>query len=159
MTSKTSLAKSLALAGVIAASLASLPAFAGECPADQAGVNALDGRATEPSGVTATVLGMIDVAKEPAAIEGRQFRMRELVIAPGGIVPFHSHADRPALIYVVKGEVTEYSSDCLVPIVHKAGEVSRETAVVSHWWKNAGSEPVVLISADLLHDESDANTM
>ncbi|MBX7253237.1 MAG: cupin domain-containing protein [Candidatus Promineofilum sp.] len=61
-----------------------------------------------------------------------------------------SHGDRRALIYVVEGSVTEYASNCAVPIVHKAGEVSVETKQVSHWWKNTGDEPVVLISADLL---------
>lgn len=159
MLNKINLRHTLALAAFAAAVAAGTPAFAGECPADQMGTNALEGRATEPSGVSDTVLGMIDLAQEPVAIEGRKFRLRELIIQPGGIVPFHSHEDRPAQIYVVKGEVTEYSSDCLVPIVHKAGEVSSETHQVSHWWKNTGSEPAVLISADLLHDETDANTM
>jgi quercetin dioxygenase-like cupin family protein len=157
MTSKT--AKTSALAGLLLAGFASLPAIAGECPAGQAGTNELADRAIEPAGVTDTVLGSIDVAAEPVAIEGRLFRMRELVIAPGGVVPFHSHEDRPALIYVVKGEIVEHSSDCLVPIVHKAGETSREVHTVSHWWKNESAEPVVLISADLLHDPKDAGMM
>ena len=34
-------------------------------------------------------------------------RVRQLEIQPGGIVPWHSHADRPALIYVVSGEIVE----------------------------------------------------
>lgn len=145
-----------ALAGVLAATLA-LPAFAGECPADQVGANPLADRATTPKDVTDTVLGSIDLASEPVAIDGRLFRLRRLEIQPGGIVPFHSHEDRPAQIYVVSGEILEHSSDCLVPIVHKAGEVSSETHGVAHWWHNAGTEPVVLISADLLrHDDDDS---
>lgn len=52
--------------------------------------------------------------------------------------------------------MTEYSSDCLVPIVHKAGELSTETHTVSHWWRNDGTETAILISADLLrHDDDD----
>lgn len=159
MLTKTILGRTLTMAAFAATVAIGVPAFAGECPADQVGTNPLADRATEPSGVSDNVLGTIDLAQEPVAIEGRKFRLRELIIQPGGIVPFHSHDDRPAQIYVVKGEVTEYSSDCLVPIVHKAGEVSQETHVVAHWWKNTGSEPAVLISADLLHDETDANTM
>ena len=54
--------------------------------------------------------------------------MRRLAIKPGGVVPWHSHDDRPALIYVVVGEITEYASNCAVPIVHKAGEVARGDA-------------------------------
>ena len=48
-------------------------------------------------------------------------------IQPGGIVPLHSHADRPALIMVNQGQIFEYSSKCTVPIPHKAGEIARES--------------------------------
>ena len=145
-----------------AALLLTAVANAGECPADKVGKNSLSDAATAPKDVTDNVLASIDLASWPglqnASVQSdRQFRMRRLEIKPGGVVPLHGHGDRPALIYVVSGEVTEYSSDCLVPIVHKAGEVSPETHEVSHWWKNTGSETVVLISADLLRDPSDHN--
>jgi hypothetical protein len=51
-------------------------------------------------GVTDTVLAAIDLEKEPANIKERQLRFRKLTIEPGGIVPWHSHADRPAIIYI-----------------------------------------------------------
>jgi hypothetical protein len=57
----------------------------------------------------------------------------------------------------VSGEIVEYASNCAVPIVHKAGEVATETHVTSHWWKNDSKAPVVLLSADILHDHSDKN--
>jgi hypothetical protein len=38
-----------------------------------------------------------------------------------------------------------------------AGEVSVETNGVSHWWQNKGTEKVVLLSADVLHDPADMN--
>jgi quercetin dioxygenase-like cupin family protein len=106
--------------------------------------------------VTDTVLASIDLSKEMIAAQDRQFRMRRLEIQPGGIVPWHSHADRPALIYIVQGEVTEFASICADPIVHKAGDVSVD-AGRSHWWKNTGTEKVVLISADILHDQADTS--
>jgi quercetin dioxygenase-like cupin family protein len=83
--------------------------------------------------------------------------MRRLTIEPMGIVPWHSHADRPAIIYIVEGEVMEYASNCAVPIVHKAGDVVAETPEVSHWWENTGDKTVVLLSADLLKDPNDKN--
>ncbi|MCI0465539.1 MAG: cupin domain-containing protein, partial [Beijerinckiaceae bacterium] len=95
--------------------------------------------------------------KEPAAIDGRTLRLRKLVVQPGGVVPWHSHADRPAIIYIVEGTIIEYASNCAVPIVHKTGEVARETSATSHWWKNASRAPVTLLSADVQHDESDNN--
>ena len=133
------------------------PAAAGTCPADQMRPDATRPVAHAAKGVTDTVLASIDVAKEPAAINGRLFRLRKLTIEPGGIVPLHSHGDRPAIIYIVQGEVIEYASNCAVPIVHKAGDVSTERHVTSHWWENKGSETVVLLSADLLRDARDKN--
>ena len=131
-------------------------ANANGCPADQMGVDVTKAGATEPKDVTDNVLASIDLSKEMVALNDHQFRMRRLVIQPGGIVPWHNHADRPALIYIVQGEVTEYASDCKVPIVHKAGDVSID-AGLSHWWKNTGKKKVVLISADILHDKMDVN--
>ena len=79
-----------------------------------------------------------------------------LEIVPGGEVAWHSHDDRPALIYVVSGTITEYASTCSVPIVHEAGDLSIESHL-SHWWKNTSAKPVVLISADIAADPKDHN--
>jgi len=155
------LLRGLALVALVAGTtgLVSNAAKAG-CPegklvADGSGQQA---GATAPKDVTDTVLGSIDLSKEMVALPDHQFRMRRLVIQPGGVVPWHSHADRPALIYVVQGEVTEYASNCTVPILHKAGEVSVD-ADVSHWWKNTGKKTVVLISADILHNKAEESMM
>ena len=157
-TKKGRLGRSLVLAGVVlGSSLVASAAFAGECPADQKKPNATAPVDLKPVGVTDTVITMIDVEKEPANIKDRKFRMRKLTIEPGGIVPWHSHGDRPAIIYIIDGEITEYASNCAVPIAHKAGDVVAETSAVSHWWKNLGDKTVVLISADLLKDPNDKN--
>ena len=137
------------------ASLAAPAAFAGECPADKVAGNAVAPVSYGPRGVTDTVLSQIDLAQEKVALKGRLMRVRRLEIQPGGIVPWHSHADRPALIYVVSGEIVEHASTCRVPIVHKAGEVARELHTTSHWWENKGGAPVVLLSFDLQHDTND----
>jgi quercetin dioxygenase-like cupin family protein len=133
--------------------LAAGTAHAGSCPADKV-VPSGKGQPESKlpaSGVTDTVIASTDLAKEPVGIKDRLFRMRRLVIQPGGVVPWHSHADRPAILYFISGEVVEYASDCAVPIVHKAGETSLELHTTSHWWKNLGQEPVVLLSSDLFH--------
>ncbi len=151
--------QSLAMAGAAAVfAFMSTSAFANGCPA---GKLVADGQgqkpgATMPVGVTDTVLASIDLSKEKVALPDHLLRMRRLVIQPGGIVPWHSHGDRPALIYIIQGEITEYASDCTVPIVHKAGDVSVD-ADLSHWCKNTGGKTVVLISADLFHDHNDTN--
>ena len=132
-------------------------AVAGGCPSDQMKANARQPVTHAGKGVTDTVLAAIDLEKEPANIKERQLRFRKLTIEPGGIVPWHSHADRPAIIYIIEGEIQEYASNCAVPIIHKAGDVVAETPEVSHWWKNLGDKTVVLLSADLLRDKNDHN--
>jgi quercetin dioxygenase-like cupin family protein len=152
------LGRGLLLAAVVAGAAAlAVPAVAGECPADQKKANAREAVDLKPVGVTDTTIAAIDVSKAPFNIDGRNFRMRKLVVEPGGIVPWHSHADRPAIIYIVEGEIHEYASNCSVPLVHEAGDVVAETPDVSHWWKNLGDTTVVLLSADLLKDTTDHN--
>ena len=152
------LSRGIVMAAALAgASLFAAPAFAGECPADAKKPNAREAVDLKPVGVTDTTIAMIDVENEPANIKDRKFRMRKLTIEPGGVVPWHSHADRPAIIYIVEGEIHEHASNCAGPIVHKAGEVVAETAEISHWWKNQGDKTVVLLSADLLKDTNDHN--
>ena len=148
--------RSIVLAGTITA-LAGSSALAGECPAGKmkAGVRApVDYKG---KGVTDTVLVAIDLGREPAKIKDRQLRFRKLTIEPGGIVPWHSHADRPAIIYIAEGEIVEYASNCADPIVHKAGDISPETSGTSHWWQNVGTKTVVLFVGDIQHDKHDHN--
>jgi quercetin dioxygenase-like cupin family protein len=151
------LGRGVALAAIIVgcAGAGLSPAAAGECPADQVKANVRAPVTTPGKGVTDTVLTAIDLAKEPAKIQDRQLRLRKLVIEPGGVVPWHSHGDRPAIIYIIEGEIIEYASNCAVPVVHKAGDVTAETNPRAHWWENRGSKTVVLLSADVLHDKHD----
>ena len=146
------------VAGIMA--LGVTGASAGECPAGKmvaAGMGQQDeGMAAKD--VTDNVLASIDLSKEMVKLDDHQFRMRRLEIQPGGIVPWHNHGDRPAIIYIVQGEITEYTDVCKSPILHKAGDVSVD-AGRSHWWKNTGKKKVVLISADILHDQAEKDMM
>jgi quercetin dioxygenase-like cupin family protein len=129
----------------------SAPAFAGQCPADQMKAGVRTSGATEPKDVTDTVLSSIELGDQ-INVPGRSLRLRKLVVQPGGVVPWHDHTDRPALIMTQEGEITEFRSDCKVGVVHKAGDVSTEVAGIMHWWKNEGSQPAVLIAADVKND-------
>jgi len=137
--------------------MAASAAQAGSCPANQMGIDVTQPGPMEPKGVTDTVLASTDLSKEMVALGDHQFRLRRLEVQPGGIVPWHAHADRPAMIYIVSGTVVEHASNCAVPIVHKAGDVAPETYVTSHWWENTSKKKAVLISVDILHDASDMN--
>jgi quercetin dioxygenase-like cupin family protein len=128
-----------------------LAALAGECPADK---RVADGQGQKnpghgPKQVTDVVIASTDLGAEAVGLKEHKFRARRLVIQPGGIVPWHSHDERPAMIYIVKGEIFEYASNCAVPILHKAGDVAREAKGTSHWWQNTGKGAVELISVDI----------
>ena len=135
------------------------PAFAGECPADKVGVNALAGAPTSPVGVTEQELSSVDLSTENVHLDQRRLRFRAMQIQPGGVVPLHSHADRPALIMVNTGTIFENSSKCLAPIQHKAGDISREFLGTQHWWKNEGSTVVTLTIADIVNDKKPDSMM
>ncbi|MGM9488111.1 cupin domain-containing protein [Ideonella sp. YS5] len=152
-------ARVVAALAAMAASLAAANAQAGECPPNQAMPNALAGAATMPMGVVDTELSAIDLAKENVHLDNRRLRLRHMTIAPGGVVPFHSHEDRPALIMIDSGEIYEHSSKCAVPILHKAGDISREFLGTRHWWKNSGSQAVELTIADIVNDGQPATMM
>ena len=149
--------RSIAAVAFVTATGFAVSAQAGECPAGKSKPNAREAVTLPGAGVTDTTLGMIDLGKEAAKIKGRELRFRKMVIAPGGVVPWHSHDDRPALIYVEQGEIIEYASNCAAPIHHKAGEIRAETQGTSHWWKNLSDSPVVLFIGDVRRDPNDHN--
>jgi quercetin dioxygenase-like cupin family protein len=148
--------RSLSVAAIVAGAMSFAgTAFAGECPSDKRIKDYTKPVTHAAKDVTDKVIGMIDLSKEPSVGSDRKFRLRKLEIKPGGIVPWHSHGERPAIIYIVSGEITEYASNCAVPILHKAGDVANETHATSHWWQNNGKTTAVLLSADLLKDPND----
>lgn len=162
MTLASKLTNALAATGLATFSIVAFAglASAGECPADQVMAGAITSGATEPKGVEDTVISSIDLTPKGGSFENQTMRMRRLVIQPGGVVPWHDHAVRPANILVVSGEVIEHRASCKVPIVHKAGDVVAEFgADYAHWWENTGSVPVELISADIVMAEKKDDNM
>ena len=147
---------------VAALTFGAAPALAeAKCPAEhkKAGVRKppsdkiWDGAQLATEGIVDETIATVEIDKEPFNIEGRALRTRTLKIEPGTVVPWHSHDDRPAIMYVIKGELTEYASNCAVPVTYKAGDHVAEGPGLSHWWQNDGDETTVLVSTDLLRKE------
>src|SRR5206468_4389555 len=85
------IASALVIGGAL--SFAATSALAGECPADK---RVADGQGQKPGpaaskDVTDVVRSSTDLSKEPLALKNRLFRLRQLEMKPGGIVPWHSH--------------------------------------------------------------------
>lgn len=155
MSTRTIALHVIAAAALCAASLA----HAGQCPADKLTANPLPNAPTAPVGIVDTELAAIDLGQENVKLDQRRLRMRHMTIAPGGVVPLHSHEDRPALIMVNSGEIYENSSKCAEPILHKAGDIARESLGTRHWWKNSTTMPVELTIADIVNDKKPATMM
>jgi quercetin dioxygenase-like cupin family protein len=153
------LRRSLAIGAAMLGLLGAGHSFAGECPADRVVGSSNPQIMTTPSGVTDSVLSSIDLSRAPYNTPHRLLRLRRLVVQPGGVVPWHSHSERPAIIYIVEGEITEYASTCAVPILHKAGESTTEQHPTQHWWRNNSGRPAVLLSADFFPNGHDDHMM
>jgi hypothetical protein len=42
------------------------------------------------------------------------------------------------------GKLSEYASNCIDPIVHRADDLRAEVYSTSHWWKNLGKETIIM---------------
>jgi quercetin dioxygenase-like cupin family protein len=103
-------------------------------------------------GFKATVKQVVDLKPEIEGMTGRQLRMRLLTIEPGGYIGIHSHKDRPAVVYFVQGTDTITLEDGTVR-VFRPGDTSSANKDTTHWHRNDGKEPVVLIAVDVFHNE------
>jgi len=69
----------------------------------------LDGDVPETRGVTVQHLASVDLGPEIAGMAGRELRMRIVTIEPGGVLgPVHDHADRPGVVYILQGTITDH---------------------------------------------------
>jgi len=93
---------------------------------------------------------VIDLGPEITGMEGRQLRMNIFEIGPGGHVAMHTHKDRPAVVYYLQGTLKVISSDGTSKTFH-AGDTSSSTKDTMHWAENEGTEPVIMIAADIFH--------
>ena len=107
---------------------------------------------SENKGVNATPLAAFDLSKQGLKdFDQRQMRMRTIQVEPGGAAAFHSHAQRPALTYVLKGSLVEHRKGS-ADRTYSPGEVIVETTDVDHWAENKGTETTTLISVDLFKE-------
>ena len=99
----------------------------------------------------ATLKQVVDLGSEFDGMNGRQLRMRILTIESGGHVGIHSHKDRPAVVYFLQGTDTVTSADGSEK-VFRAGDTSSANKDTTHWHRNDGAEPVVLVAVDIFHN-------
>jgi quercetin dioxygenase-like cupin family protein len=98
------------------------------------------------TGVTWTQLGEIDLGAE-LGVDGRALRGRLVTLPPGGIVPTHTHNDRPSVMYMVEGTATERRGDSVIE--HHPGEGFRIGKDTPHSMENRTSARAAYVEVDV----------
>jgi len=102
----------------------------------------------ETKGVTSEVLATVDLGPEIEGMAGRQLRMRIVTMEPGGVYgPVHDHVDRPGLVYILQGTITDHRDG--VAKDYGPGVGWPEDRNTTHWLENRGAIPAVEISVDI----------
>ena len=100
-------------------------------------------------GVAVKVLATVDLAGEIEGMAGRQLRMRMVTIEPGGVLgPIHDHKDRPGIVYILQGTITDHRNGVATEYGQGLGWPGDRNT--SHWLENRGTIPVVEISVDVV---------
>ncbi len=108
------------------------------------------GAPTAQSGVAVRRLGRQPLDHDFRALQGRELRLRELTIAPGGSITLHRHDQRPGVAYILEGQMTEWRGPGFTPRVIGPGEAVFEATGVSHWWRNQGTTPARALVVDIV---------
>ena len=107
--------------------------------------------APETKGVKVELLEALDLGLEIEGMTGRQFRMRMVTIEPGGVFgPIHDHKDRPGMVYILQGTITDHRDG--VATEYGPGVGWPEDKNTTHWLENRGATPAVEISVDIVRE-------
>lgn len=102
----------------------------------------------ETSGISLKASSTLKLGGQIPALKGYALQIRTIVLKPGAVAGYHSHAKRPVVAYLVNGNYTEHRDGQGI-VVHKPGEQWVEGADVAHWSENSGPETTYLINVEV----------
>jgi quercetin dioxygenase-like cupin family protein len=106
----------------------------------------------ETKGVTVKLLAALDLGPEIEGMAGRQLRMRMVTIEPGGVFgPVHDHKDRPGMVYMLQGTITDHRNGAAKD--YGPGVGWPEDKSTTHWLENRGTTVAVEISVDIVKQQ------
>jgi quercetin dioxygenase-like cupin family protein len=106
----------------------------------------------ETKGVIVKQLAAIDLGPEIEGMAGRQLRMRLVTLEPGGVIgPVHNHKDRPGVVYILQGTITDHRNG--VAKEYGPGVGWPEDKNTTHWLENRGTTTAVEISVDIFNQQ------
>jgi len=99
-------------------------------------------------GQSEELLRSLDLTNELDSAKGRPLRMRKVTLQPGGVLALHNHVDRPAVTYMLQGQMT-YHQEGKPDMVANPGEGFAEGRATTHWAESTGKAPAVWIAVDI----------
>jgi quercetin dioxygenase-like cupin family protein len=109
-------------------------------------------QAIKTKGVRVKQLASIELGPEIEGMAGRQLRMRMVTLKPGGVIgPVHSHTDRPGLVYILQGKITDHRNG--VAKEYGPGVGWPEDRNTTHWLENRGATTAIEISVDIFNQQ------
>lgn len=103
---------------------------------------------TQTTGQTEVLLRSIDLTNEVPSTAGRMLRMRKITLQPGGVLGLHNHVDRPAITYMLQGQMT-YHQEGRPDLVANPGDGFAEGRATTHWAESTGRVPAVWVAVDI----------
>jgi len=103
---------------------------------------------TQTVGQSEELLRSIDLTNELDSSKGRPLRMRKVTLQPGGMLGLHNHVDRPAVTYLLQGQMT-YHQEGKPDLIANPGDGFAEGRATTHWAENTGKVPAVWIAVDI----------
>ena len=103
----------------------------------------------ETNGVTVELLATVNLGAEIEGMAGRDLRLRRFTFAPGAVFgPLHDHKDRPGIVYILEGTITDHRDG--VATEYGPGAGWPEDRHTTHWLENRGAVAAVEISVDIV---------
>ena len=103
-------------------------------------------------GVAVKLLAELDLGTEIEGMAGRQLRMRMVTIEPQGVFgPIHDHKDRPGIVYILQGTITDHRDGAAKE--YGPGIGWPEDKNTTHWLENRGTTAAVEISVDIVRQQ------
>ena len=99
-------------------------------------------------GQSEEALRSLDLTGEIESGKGRPLRMRKITVQPGGALALHNHVDRPAVTYMLQGQMT-YHQEGRPDLVVNPGDGFAEGRATTHWGENTGDVPAVWLGIDI----------
>lgn len=99
-------------------------------------------------GTEETRLQQFPLGAQMSGMGGYEFRGRRVVLPPGGATVEHGHSDRPGMVYLLEGSMTEYRGDAAR--VLKPGDTLACDANAVHRYVNATDKQAVFWAVDII---------